>query len=663
MEQKIITPLVYTDKDKCNRCYACVKVCPVKAIRISQNCVEVIPERCIGCGNCITICSTGAHQYRSSKANLNELKKSGAVLAAIIDPSIPGEFVDISHYSRFVGMIRQLGFEYVNEISFGADLVGQKYKELFASSKDKFYITANCPAVVKYVEKYQPELVPNLAPIVTPMVATAKVVRQMYGDDLKVVAIGPCIAAKDEALATSGQGKVDEVITYQELRELFEENGITEKYVNAREFDAPIGCKGSLFLISRGMLQSVDIDKDLTSSQVLSTEGTTNFPEAIKQYSSSPTLQRHLDLFSCEGCVMGPGTSRGGKKFIRRSLVIDYVNRRLKKFDSELWLKHLKKFEPIDLSRTFKVDDQRLPAPSEEQLREILDDLGQDHKGCGSCGYESCMEFAQAISAGLARKEMCPSYSVRKIKEVNTNLDSTKAALEQSERLAHMGQLSAGIAHELNNPLGVVIMYCNILLDECAEDSPIREDLELIVSQANRCKKIVGGLLNFARKNQINTEKTDALKLIKDSVAATIIPDNISIKIDNKLANTSIFVDYEQMLQVFTNIFKNAVDAMPGGGKILVSMEDESQMVAFHVSDTGNGIPPENMDKVFTPFFTTKEMGKGTGLGLATVYGIIKMHQGNILVSSNNNPSAGPTGTKLKITIPRNRLLKSIEPM
>lgn len=659
MSDKKLQPVIFTDTAKCRSCYACVRVCPVKAIRVNENFAEIIPERCIACGNCLTICSNDAIRYRSSKQQVMTFVRSGKKVAAIIDPSIPGEFVDISHYSRFVGMIKQIGFEYVADISFGADIIALKYKELINNSKKKFYITANCPAVVKYIEKYHPDNIASLAPVISPMVATAKITRELYGNDIYIVAIGPCLAAKDEALGFPGL--IDAVMTFRELRELFEETGITEKYVNAREFDQPIGYKGSLYPVKRGWLQAVDMDQNLLTSEILSVTGTNDFPDAVRQFITSTDIQRHLDLFSCDGCVMGPGTSKGGKKFIRRSLVIDYANRRLKKSDPVVWKKNIEKFRHLDVSRSFNADDQRIPVPASDALKDVLESLGNHDMGCGACGYASCGDFAVAISQGLARYEMCPSYSIKKIMEVNQNLASTKAALEQSEKLAGMGQLSAGIAHELNNPLGVVIMYCNILLDECPEDSPMRADLELIVTQANRCKRIVGGLLNFARKNQINAEKTDALKLVRDSIASTLIPDNITVKTETKTNNLSALLDYEQMLQVLVNLLKNAVEAMPKGGILMITIGGTEQDIEFKIADTGTGIKPEDMDKIFTPFFTTKEAGQGTGLGLPTTYGIIKMHKGNISVTSNHDPKKGQTGTAFRIVLPRNRLLKSIE--
>jgi signal transduction histidine kinase len=226
-------------------------------------------------------------------------------------------------------------------------------------------------------------------------------------------------------------------------------------------------------------------------------------------------------------------------------------------------------------------------------------------------------------------------------------------ALKQSEKLAHMGQLSAGIAHELNNPLGVVIMYSNLLLEECGDDQQLREDLQLVVEQAGRCKSIVGGLLNFARKNQVKYTETDLEELMRISTSSIIFPEGISYSLENRLSNSLAEIDREQMVQVISNLLKNGIEAMPNGGNLKVNLSDNHDWVTIHIKDQGTGIESTDLEKVFEPFYTTKGIGKGTGLGLATTYGIVKMHRGQINVQSNADPGKGPTGTEFIIKLPR----------
>lgn len=236
---------------------------------------------------------------------------------------------------------------------------------------------------------------------------------------------------------------------------------------------------------------------------------------------------------------------------------------------------------------------------------------------------------------------------------INKKLVSAEIALKRSEKLASMGQISAGIAHELNNPLGVITMYSNIILDELKHDDPMVEDMKIIVSQAERCKNIVGGLLNFARKNKIKLTETNIVEFMKTSINSVVIPASVNVVFNSEISDPIVHIDSEQMMQAITNLEKNAVEAMPTGGSLIITINGKDKEVEISISDTGCGIAEENMEKLFTPFFTTKALGKGTGLGLPLVYGIVKMHSGKISVESNSDKSNGTTGTEFKIVLPR----------
>jgi len=346
-------------------------------------------------------------------------------------------------------MIRNLGFAFVAEVSFGVDLIALEYKELLDGFKGKYHIMANCPAVVFFIEKYYPELISNLAPIVSPMTATAKVVRQRYGQDVKVVAIGPCIAAKDEALRSEGDGKIDSVLTFVELRRLFNEFNIRESHLEFSEFDPPLGNRGSLYPISNGILQAVSINENLLSGNIITTEGRNNMLNAVKEFDTRVNLiRRHFNIFYDDGCLMGPGTSPGGEKYLRHTLVTDYANKRLKSLDPDAWQKDIDGFSGLDFSRSFISDDQRLPLPSEEKIDEVLAminrrDQRDNDIGCESCGYANCREFAIAIAQGLATTDMCHIFSgrnrqeyIRTLRTTNEKLAKTQEALRISEEKA-----------------------------------------------------------------------------------------------------------------------------------------------------------------------------------------------------------------------------------
>ncbi len=651
--------LVFTQKDKCRVCYTCIRECPVKAIRIVNGQAMVMNERCIGCGNCVKVCSQNAKYFLDTKDYVNRLLESDDKVAAIVAPSFPAEFNEIDDFKVFVGMIRALGFDYVSEVSFGADLVAKEYHKRHIERKNqKGEISSDCPAIVFYVKHYHPNLVADLTPVASPMVAMTRVMKKKYSDDLKIVFIGPCIAKKAESQ------EVDVAITFTELRQLFRQQKIMSSMTDPTDFDPPKAGKGSVFPVSRGLLQASGIREDVSDGRIIVAEGRVNFRDAIKEFENGLIRDHNLELLCCEGCIMGPGMSKGGKRYARRSRITNYTYEKLRTLDEEQWQKDIDEFLELDLSQEFMPEDRRFPAPSREVIQKILQSMGkyklQDHLNCGACGYDTCEDHAIAIANGFAEVEMCLPHNIEKLHNLiedlnisNDKLASAREALKQSEKLAHMGQLSAGIAHELNNPLGVITMYSNILKEEAAEDDPVREDLELIVEQTARCKKIVSGLLNFARKNQVNPIETDMVQFTERSIASIIHPDNIAVKLTKEIDNPIAEIDQDQFMQVLTNLEKNAVEAMPDGGTLSIHLEGSQNEVQIKISDTGTGISKENMEKIFTPFFTTKGVGKGTGLGLPLIYGIVKMHRGKISVTSNNDPEKGQTGTHFHISLPR----------
>jgi iron only hydrogenase large subunit-like protein/nitrogen-specific signal transduction histidine kinase len=650
--------LVFTIKDRCRVCYTCVRECPVKAIKIMNGQAEVINDRCIGCGNCVRVCSQGAKIPLRSVDAVNELLQSKSKIAACIAPSFPAEFEEIKDYKILVGMVRKLGFDFVTEVSFGADIVAREYEQMIQRSDYEGDISSDCPAIVYFIRHYHPDMVPYLAPIASPMVAMSRVMKKKHGESLKVVFIGPCFAKKAET------SEVDEVLTFRELREMLDMLNIRPENTDPSDFDPPHSGKGAIFPISRGLYYTANNQEAIPEERVIIAEGQVNYKEAIKEFEEGYIRKKHLMLLCCEGCIMGPGTSPGGKRFARSNAVGEYVTRKLQNIDKNAWDQDIEEYGKLDLSQSFTPEDRRLAPPSNEEVLHALQTMGkfspQDHLNCGACGYDTCVDHASAIVKGLAETEMCLPFAIEKLHDSISNLNVSneklaraRAALKQSEKLAHMGQLSAGIAHELNNPLGVITMYSNILMDEAPEGDLVRDDLKLIVEQAERCKKIVSGLLNFARKNQVNLSETDVVKFIQHSLNSIVKPDNISCSFESRISDPLAKLDIDQMMQVLTNLEKNAIEAMPSGGNLHVSVEGDTEEVTFIVADTGTGIQKENMDKLFTPFYTTKEMGKGTGLGLALIYGIVKMHKGKIHVDSNADPLQGPTGTSFRITVPR----------
>ncbi len=661
--------LVTTIREKCRMCYTCVRECPVKAIEIRDGQASVIQTRCIACGNCVTVCSQNAKEVLSGIAVTDALLGAPSPVAAIVAPSYPAEFTECTT-GTLVAALRDLGFDFVHEVAFGADLVARAYADLLAGDREGRYVATTCPAVVSYVRKYQPDLLGSLTPIVSPMIALARALRRRLGPEPKLVFIGPCIAKKGEASYEQFEGDVDAVLTYAELRAMFAREGIdlAARASADDEFDPPHGSLGELFPLTRGLLQAAGLNEDLLTGDIVSADGRHDFAAAIEDFKSGATDARLLDILCCHGCIMGAGFTCDDPVFARRAQVSRTARERRATFDQAAWEAAMAEFADLDLSRTFAAFDQRFDeAPPDEELQEILVRMGketpEDLLDCGACGYDSCREHAIAIWQGLAEVEMCLPYAVERLRdtveeleETNQSLESAKEALVKSEKLASMGQLAAGIAHEVNNPLGILLLHANLLLEECDNDPMVTADAKLIVNQANRCKKIISGLLNFARQSRVVRQPTDLGALVKDVLRAFPREEDVEIVVDDQMTDPIAEIDGDQIVQVVTNMLANAQHAMPDGGRITITLDGTDETVLLTIADEGTGIAPEHLEKLFSPFFTTKQVGKGTGLGLAVSHGIVKMHRGQIGVESNADPAKGPTGTTFTISLPRHEI-------
>ncbi|MFC1633520.1 cache domain-containing protein [Planctomycetota bacterium] len=209
----------------------------------------------------------------------------------------------------------------------------------------------------------------------------------------------------------------------------------------------------------------------------------------------------------------------------------------------------------------------------------------------------------------------------------------------KSERLATLGQLAAGVAHEINNPLGAILMYSHLCLEETPAEDSQRKNLEKVVGETTRCKNIVRGLLDFARQSKPNVEEADVNEILTRTLSLLrnqALFQNIKITTTFSTSLPKAMMDSGQIQQVFTNIIMNAAEAIDGKGEMTIATRTENGdgFIETEFTDTGCGIPRENLEKIFDPFFTTKEVGCGTGLGLAVSFGIIARHQGTIEVES-----------------------------
>jgi two-component system NtrC family sensor kinase len=276
-----------------------------------------------------------------------------------------------------------------------------------------------------------------------------------------------------------------------------------------------------------------------------------------------------------------------------------------------------KKIASGDLEYTLKIDSQ-------DEIGELSNSFNQMTRNLEKA-QEELKEWSRVLE--------------KRVDERSQELKKTQEQLIQSEKLASLGKLAAGIAHEINNPLTGILTYSSLLLKEHKENPQMKEDLEVIVSETTRCRKIVKGLLEFARQTEPSKTRADINKVVEETLSllqnqAIFLNISVEKKLNENLP--AVMMDIDQIKQVFVNIILNAAEAMSQGGTLTIStdLNHEKKFVNVSFTDTGSGISEENLPRIFDPFFTTKRSGRGTGLGLSVSYGIIQRHNGYLEVKS-----------------------------
>lgn len=401
---------VYTLKNECNDCYKCIRGCHIKAIRIHDGSASVINEKCIACGHCVKICPAGAKKVRNDIDVVKTFLLTGKRVYVSLAPSWAGIY-NISS-NKMVAILKKLGFAGVSETALGAQEVSIQTAKMLNDTEKGLFISSACPVIDDYVRLYKSNFVKCITPVASPALTHCRFLKDTFGDDIKVVFIGPCIAKKNEA--DKNPDLMSAALTFDELNYWIKEEFIDIEKIeadNTNSFVPENSYEGALYPLEGGMnetIKRVGIDKnDVTFISVSSLE---DFDKSLQNINPDKIENKiFVEALGCSGgCINGPCLSSDKSRILINSDI--YANVKYRDIVPK---------EP----RTVVIYDY-IPNPVKKEeypieqvvkaLKKISKHSQEDELNCSGCGYVSCREFVNALISGDAEPSQCVSY-MRKI--------------------------------------------------------------------------------------------------------------------------------------------------------------------------------------------------------------------------------------------------------
>lgn len=522
--KKLTNQIIYTNEARCQDCYRCVRVCPVNAIMMKEGQAQVVSDKCILCGTCIRECPQDAKSYRRDIERVKRLLVNHESIAVSIAPSFATVYEDWKR-ERIPSLLRKLGFTHISETSEAAGFVAEETAKIINTRPENTHIATACPAFVNYAEKYNPSLVSKLVPVVSPMIAHAMRIKAKFGDDTRVVFIGPCIAKKDEAEKSEFAGLIDAVLTFEELNIWIEEEEVDIKMLETSDFDDLPTENSSLFPLVGGLIRTASLSTDLLSDTMLPVSGVEEINEMVKTLEKSNHNFVVEPLFCAQGCTNGPGIDCCKTVFEKKADLLEYTaQRKTKKTDDDKL--------NVDLSTRYRIRAEAAERFSEAEIRKVLEKTGkaeeENQLNCGACGYDSCRDKAIAVLMGMAEYNMCLPY-VRRMAEQRTDkiIESSPngiVILDEQLRILHMNPAFRKFFKTTSSICGKSISYLMdpelfIKLREGEKDkieqTVVYDNYNLVTHQLmyklRSENQLVGVFVNIT-KNTKDNQKLDDLK-------------------------------------------------------------------------------------------------------------------------------------------------------
>ncbi len=409
---------------KCRHCYKCVRHCMVKAITVQNEQARILTEHCINCGRCMEVCPQNAKTFASDMDRVKGFLRQGYKTVISIAPSYIG-VLDFDRPGQVVDALQRLGFAEVRETAEGAALVTREYQRLIQENKMPNIITTCCPSVNDLIEKYYPECSELMAPVVSPMVAHGRYIKKLYGDDVKVVFLGPCIAKKQEAMGDERvSGAIDAILTFEELAIWLDEAKIRIHDCEDRPMGNPDPEINRMYPISGGVIQSVITEEEMDSYHKVFVDGLANCMEMLECLKRGELEHCFIEANVCEGgCTKGPASARWNMSYVKAKIKIE-------KEVSHKAARDLPDMTAEELGKEFGDRSIQEKYPTEEEIQEILRSVGkytpEDELNCGACGYSTCREKAVAVFQNKAELSMCMPYALMQAESMsNVVMDVT----------------------------------------------------------------------------------------------------------------------------------------------------------------------------------------------------------------------------------------------
>ncbi|MDR1658297.1 MAG: PAS domain-containing protein [Deltaproteobacteria bacterium] len=396
---------VYTLLSACQDCYRCLRHCHVKAINVHQGHAKIVQSRCLNCGQCVPFCPRQAKKFRDDLGRVFKLFEQQEMVAVSLAPSWRG--ATGFNRPRLIAALKALGVGIVSETALGAEAVSMGTTKILNQAEPGLYISSCCPVTVDYIRLYKPSFAKNLIPLASPALTHAKLLKDLYGDELKVIFIGPCVAKKSEA--DRHPNLLSAALTFGELKRWMRDNQFD---VNVMPIDAEAtfnperSFEGALYALSGGMIEGLKKAGLKDSVQTMTLTSLEQIGRALEALAGAEF--RHpifIEAMACEtGCVNGPAISTDRSNILAISDLLRHVQHRPAADPSAPYTKLQISYQPGPITQT-------IHPPDEIQI--ILAQLGKylpdDEINCSGCGYSSCRELASAILDGAAEPEMCIS--------------------------------------------------------------------------------------------------------------------------------------------------------------------------------------------------------------------------------------------------------------